>query len=346
MISVYDVLYKVIDFVSRSMPYQLFQGQTLPSRRDIERSIRRMFEEHFTKPTQLQISDVQTLGRGVHRIAYEVNISLRPDEFNLAGRYVLLYPYEEEAAGLQTRLLREIDALVALTQSTPLFRYPQIIGNSIMDDAIVILEKKVEGVPIDLRAGRCMVGQPWDVAGEIAARVHELNDVALALDGYATRRAHAIESIKSLDGHEHSIFKEAKAWCMEHLPPPNVPSTLLHGDLSGQNILVDIAGKQAPALIDWTFTLRGDPAHELAIITQGKRRPFEVDDGHERLLNAYVDAGGPELSVNDIYLYEFCLFGRRYTAATTRGRQRIESPQEPLRLLHNLLVRLTKKSHP
>lgn len=326
------------------MPYQLFQGQTLPTRRDIDRSIRRMFEEHFTTPTQIKIEDIQTLGRGVHRIAYDLRLSLKPDIHSLSGKYVLLYPYAEEASGLQERLLREVNALVGLTQSEAAFRYPQIIGNSIMDDgAVVILEKKVSGVPIDLRAGRCMVGQPWEVAGEIAARVHELDQVAQQIDGYPTRRAHALDSIKSLDGHDVGLFADAKAWCLEHLPESNIPTTLIHGDLSGQNILVDMSGKRAPALIDWTFTLRGDPAHELAIITQGKRRPFEVDDGHQRLLHAYIDAGGSELSLNDIYLYEFCLFGRRYKAATTRGKQRIESPQEPLRLLHGLLMRLTKK---
>ena len=238
------------------MPYQLFQGQTLPTRREIERSVRRMFEEHFTVPTQLEIRNLQILGRGVHRVAYDISLYLKPDTYGLAGNYVLLYPYAEEAHGLKERLIREVEALVALGESEAVFRYPQIIGNSIMKDAVVILEKKVSGVPIDLRAGRCMVGRPWDVAGEIAARVHQLDDVAEQLNGYESRYDHAIQSIQSLDGHELSIFGEAKAWCLENLPGEDEPTCLIHGDLSGQNILVDVNGKQPPALIDWTFTLQ------------------------------------------------------------------------------------------
>ena len=84
----------------------------------------------------------------------------------------------------------------------------------------------------------------------------------------------------------------------------------------------------------------------MAIITQGKRRPFEVDHGHERLLDAYLQAGGYEITLNEIYLYELCLFGRRYHTAKTKRATRVESPQEPLRLAYHLLARLKRASAP
>ena len=235
-----------------------------------------------------------------------------------------------------------MNALRCLEQISPIFRFPQLLGAIDYEGAIVLYERFVEGVALDLRVGRCLVGDPWEVAGEIAARVHDLTPVAEQLNGFATRREHAVHSMSVFEGLDESTFKDAHAWCLEHLPSEGEPSTLLHGDLSGQNILVDPQGKVAPAIIDWTFALRGDPAHEMAIITQGKRRPFEVDHGHERLLEAYLDAGGHDVTINDVHFYELCLFGRRFKAAKTRGAARIESPQEPLRLAYHLLARLKR----
>lgn len=289
----------------------------------------------------MEIASAQVIGRGVHRVAFQVDLKVRPDPEGLSGHHVVLFPYPEEADEIRVRLEREAKALRYLAQVDPIFRFPKLISAVSYEGAVVLCERFVEGVQLDLRAGRCLVGDPWEVAGEIAARVHDLKVVADRLDGFETRRAHALNHIKVLKELNESTFLDAYQWCLEHLPPAE-PSTLIHGDLSGQNILVHPQGLKAPALIDWTFVLRGDPAHELAIITQGKRRPFEVDHGHERLLEAYLDAGGTEVSLSDIYLYELCLFGRRYMHAKNNRATRVESPQEPLRLAYHLVRRLNR----
>ena len=323
------------------MPYHLYKGQTLPSRRYIERALKRILQDHIHEVMHFALKDAHLIGRGVHRAAYLIDFEIKPDPFPRNRKWVLLYPYEESAADLQDRLLNEVKALEELEKAQPPFRFPYLVGHCILNDAVVILEEWVDGVQIDLRAGRCMVGKPWEVAGETAARVHDLSTVGQHVGGFPTRRAHALHSLDALDGNEMKLFDEAKEWCLKNLPPDE-SSTLLHGDLSGQNIMVNLEGKAAPALIDWTFTTYGDPAHELAIITQAKRRPFEVDYGHEKLLEAYEDAGGIEVRLNEIFLYEICLLGRRYKAAKSK-KGRIESPQEPLRLLHHLMVRLKRK---
>ena len=316
---------------------------TIPSRRQVERALKKMVQASGMM-SQVELVHMQVIGRGVHRVAFQIQINVRPDPNKLSGEHVLLYPYPEEADGIKTRLEREVDVLRLLGEASPIFRIPNLISSVNHDGSIVICERFVEGVPLDLRVGRCLVGEPWEVAGEIAARVHDYQMIAEQLDGgFATRKAHALHHLELLGKLGERTFEEAKDWCQEHLPPDDQPSTLLHGDLSGQNILVHPQGLLAPALIDWTFALRGDPAHEMAIITQGKRRPFEVDHGHHRLLEAYLDAGGHEITLEEIYLYEFCLFARRYHAAKTRGTSRVESPQEPLRLAYNLLKRLTKR---
>lgn len=322
------------------MPYDLYQGQTVPTRREVERALRKMAQEEGAMLPNLDLKSIQVIGRGVHRIAYRVDFKLKPDPHRISGDRVLLYPYVEEALELKERLYREATVLELLAQLKTPFRIPKPVGGVEVNDAVILLERFVEGSPIDLRAGRCLAGKPWEVVGEIAACVHQFAEVGEQVGGFATRREHVLHAIKALDGLDVAWFQTAKEWCLKHLPPEDAPSTLLHGDLSGQNILMDIKEGKAPALIDWTFTLWGDPAHELAIITQGKKRPFEVDRGLYKLLEVYEDCGGGEIKPEEVHIHELCLFGRRYRAAKERGRARAEHPQEPLRALHGLLTRL------
>lgn len=322
------------------MPYDLYQGQTVPTRREVERALRKMAQEEGAMLPSIDLKSLQIIGRGVHRVAFRVDFKLKPDPHRISGDRVLLYPYAEEALELKERLYREATALELLSQLKTPFRIPKPVGGVEVNDAVIILERFVEGAPIDLRAGRCLAGKPWEVVGEIAACVHQFAEVGEQVGGFETRRQHVLQAIKALDGHDVAWFKTAKEWCLKHLPPEDTPSTLLHGDLSGQNILMDIKEGKPPALIDWTFTLWGDPAHELAIITQGKRRPFEVDRGLDKLLEVYEDCGGGTITPEEVHIHELCLFGRRYRAAKERGKARAEHPQEPLRALHGLLTRL------
>lgn len=315
---------------------------TMPTRREVERALKQISQKSsFGSHTELL--HMQLLGHGMHRVAFHVRFQARPDPGNLSGEHVILYPYPEEALDLKVRLRRESKALRLLAQVNPIFRFPKLIDDVEVGDSVVLYEKYVEGVPLDLRVGRCMVGHPWEVVGEIAARVHDLEAVAQNLDGFATRREHALHTIEVLKGTGESTFDRAYEWCQAHIPDEGLPTTLIHGDLSGQNILVHPEGLLAPAIIDWTFTLRGDPAHEMAIVTQGQRRPFEVDYGHERLLESYLDAGGIDIKLQEIFLYELCLFGRRYTDSKRNKLRRTEDPNEPLKLAYHLLHKLQKK---
>ena len=111
-----------------------------------------------------------------------------------------------------------------------------------------------------------------------------------------------------------------------HLPPPE-PSLLVHGDLLGQNILVDPDG--SPSVIDWEYAQRGDPAHDLAIVTRGVRRPFQVERGLEKLLEAYHRHGGTGVTIEQVRLHELCLVAGWYRDALVgRG---LHGPEEELR---------------
>ena len=130
----------------------------------------------------------------------------------------------------------------------------------------MLVERFVEGFPLDLRSGRQNRVKPWEIVGRLAAGVHALPcDVfGAALDGYTTRREHAEACLSTFSGLDEPAVAQAYRWARSHLPPP-VPSSFLHGDLLGQNILLGLDEPLGPAttltLIDWELACRGDPAH-------------------------------------------------------------------------------------
>ena len=98
----------------------------------------------------------------------------------------------------------------------------------------------------------------------------------------------------------------------------------MHGDLLGQNILVDPDG--SPSVIDWEYAQRGDPAHDLAIVTRGVRRPFQVERGLEKLLEAYHRHGGTGVTIEQVRLHELCrwpggIATRSWAVASTARRR-------------------------
>ena len=95
--------------------------------------------------------------------------------------------------------------------------------------------------------------------------------------------------------------------------PPDHPSVLVHGDLLEQNIL--LSPGELPCVIDWEFCRMGDPAHDLAIVTRGARRPFQMAGGLDRLLAAYAAAGGGSIARSEVHLHELCMAARWYREA-------------------------------
>ena len=120
----------------------------------------------------------------------------------------------------------------------------------------------------------------------------------------------------------------------EHLPP-DTPSKLVHGDLLGQNILLGLS--EPDAVIDWEHAQFGDPAYDLAIVTRGVRRPFQIEGGMDGLLEAYARAGGAEIERKHVRLHELALAARWYRDALTG--ESANAPPQQLQFLRSLLRR-------
>jgi aminoglycoside phosphotransferase (APT) family kinase protein len=103
----------------------------------------------------------------------------------------------------------------------------------------------------------------------------------------------------------------ALAWMRAHLPPDE-PAVLLQGDLLPQNLLLSLYG-EPPGIADWEFAQRGDPAHDLAIVTRAKR-------GEQRIaLEAYAAKSGRELPLERVRFHEVALLLGFYRDAVQEG---------------------------
>lgn len=261
---------------------------------------------------QIELGRVTRIGAGLFRDAYAATAEVSPDPNALSGSWVVLLPRSNaDGDELCVQSSRELRVLAALQGCQLPFRVPRPLGALPGPHGTSLVREFVPGVPLDLRAGHQPSLRPWEIVATIAAGVHAIDTSAVAecfRERPATRRDHAYVALESLEALECAEARDALAWAKEHLPP-NEPATLLHGDLLGQNILIDPMEPRPYATIDWACARMGDPAYDLAIVTRGVRRPFQIDGGLHRLLEAYGAAYGCQSRVTreHVRIHELCM---------------------------------------
>ena len=82
----------------------------------------------------------------------------------------------------------------------------------------------------------------------------------------------------------------------------------------------------------------GDPAYDLAIVTRGAGKPFQVSGGLDRLVDAYLSSGGQELSKKEVHIYELLLCLGWYEQSLDRSKGG-HGPGQYLNKLRSLLRR-------
>lgn len=264
---------------------------------------------------RLHVDYVESWGRGLSRQAFAAQVDLDPDPSGLSDTYLALIPHADADPAYPARVRREARVLGWVSPRIRNLRVPRplaVIGNP---DAPILVETIVPGLEIDLRKGRMPI-QPWYLVAVAAAAVHAVSpppeDVLPARD----RQRHRAEIFHGLFDRldaETPVVRDARAWMAEHIDRPG-PGTLLHGDLLGQNLRL-LPGEPL-GVIDWENTERGDPAHDLAIVVRGKRRPYQWSDGRELLLAAYNDRAGVAVTADDLRFFELALLVRWYLQKT------------------------------
>ncbi len=258
---------------------------------------------------EADIGRVTKIGEGLSHESFAAQVRLFPDKQGTSGAYTVELP-SLRAEGEQQARSDLASLLERVSTQTDAIRVPAMVAQVQTVRGIAIVRPYFDGIPMDLRAGRQPGVKPHEVVGKVAAIIHAVNVAGLGLPGHSTRRAHAQAEITTAFG--LPALSEAEDWARRHLPADE-PSRLVHGDLLGQNILLHPT--QPPTVLDWEYAGLGDPAYELAVVTRGKQKPFEMPQGFQRLLEAYSAAGGTVISPSDIRLYELCLVARWYKEA-------------------------------
>jgi aminoglycoside phosphotransferase (APT) family kinase protein len=294
------------------------------------------FEACSSPIADVEIGRVKKVGEGLFRKVYGAHVDLSPDPDNVSGTWAVLLPDRRATTEDHRRWVREVTILGQLAREQLPFRVPAPLGAFPDGDHPAIIRRFIDGIPVDLRAGRMPGIRPAQLVGQIAAAIHAIDVTAWRRRpaGAATHRAHAEELTRVFDDLEGTEAGPAREWTVQHLPQDRA-AVLVHGDLLGQNILM--FPDEAPAVIDWEFCRMGDPAFDLAIVTRGVRRPFQMARGLDRLLDAYATAGGDPIKRSEVHFYELCLAARWYREAL-RGRGS-EPPDQALAKLSGILRR-------
>lgn len=304
-----------------------------------KRALYRAAQDRLDEETKIEVGWVKKIGDGLYRDVFLAEV----DSSDGSPRLVALIPRHDAPADLGERVQREPALLKRLATlnlpiSTP--RWAVVVVES---EREILVREFLRGAPLDLRAGRQNRVKPWQVVAEVASTIHaiDVSEVQGLVPGHVTRRAHAIacvEEIAEIQG--DPLTDDVLAWIKAHLPPES-PPCVLHGDLLGQNILLDLFEPSRPvSVIDWEYSRVGDPAYDLAIVTRGARRPFQMADGLDRLLGDYREAGGAPVTRADVHVHELCLIAGYYRCSL-RG-EHPHRPPEVYSQLRGLLRRVEK----
>ena len=345
------VLMWVAGWTSGGAPYGLTVDEWRSAMRDSERQagwakawwvLEALFTQRCGPEVSVEVGRVSRLGSGMTRDAFVAWVSLEPDLEALSGQYVALLPRPESQPDRNFFVRRELMMLKVLGEQALPFRVPLAIGVLPLAGRLALVQRAMSGTPLDLRAGRQSGVRPWEVVGHVAAALHSLELPVLRQlrePGATTRRDHALEALAVFDELDEPEAVDARAWALEHLPPPE-SARLTHGDLLGQNILIE--PNEPPAVIDWTCAAFGDPAWDLAVVTRGVRRPFQIERGLARLLDAYRAAGGVELRAEHVRLYELAMAANWYRESLAPDWNGGERPDAALARIKRILTMATQ----
>jgi aminoglycoside phosphotransferase (APT) family kinase protein len=211
-------------------------------------------------------------------------------------------------------LLREAQTLQALKDAAFAFETPELICivKSEARQPVGLVENWVWGMSLQFYKDSSYADSIIPTIAAVAAAVHRLPPARFShLPTLPDSRTHILKELDSLPPalfRKYPTAQAAREWILSRLPA-NRPATVLHGDLLPQNINCgENKGEWKIAVIDWEFAAIGDPACDLAIVTRGDRRLMGENNGLRHLVDNYREAGGVDLTVADVRIYELLMF--------------------------------------
>jgi aminoglycoside phosphotransferase (APT) family kinase protein len=268
-----------------------------------KRALRAAFEPTTEIKVEIDMGFVKFLGGGLTRRAFAASIELSPDPKGQSDAYVALIP-NPGAPDYDENIRRELELLRWLAAQPMAIRTPRAVA--LVDDrgTPILVETFVEGLAVDLRAGRQPGIHPWQLVADVAVEIHAVPPPPRM--AMRTRQEHRLELIEALErvSPRPDLVDDAVAWMRDHVGP-SLPGVILHGDLLGQNLRIH--PEDGPGVIDWHHAQVGDPAEDLAIVTRGVRRPFQIDGGRQKLLDSYSQRASIAIDADSLRFFELAL---------------------------------------
>lgn len=302
--------------------------------------LRRVLKGMMVEDLDDSIGWVRFVGQGLSYRAYSAECRVRSASGDEDKRLVVRLPQTDAPPQLSERGVSEMRLLEHLITLNLPIRLPRPIAAVPVSGGLALVQEMVYGLPCEMRAGRMSRVRPWEVVAEAAAVCHQVDPepVAGLVPSHPTRRAHALSTLAIFEELDIPEAGEARDWARANLPP-GTPSRLLHGDLLGQNLLLGLGDEEQLGILDWSAALLGDPAYDLAIVTRGVRRPFQIDTGLNKLLDAYNARTGSGLTRADVHLHELCLKAGFYLADARSYGTGSPHAENTRRSFRNLLLR-------
>lgn len=272
--------------------------------------LERLLRDQGNDDPQSAIGRIRHLGDGLTYRVFATVCRVQSAHRFVDVPLVVRLPRHDAPGSQRTEAAREAQLLERLSKHGFPHRIPEVIGSVNVSTGVAQIQRRIAGIPLELKAAHGREVRPWEPVARVAASCHSLDPRPYVdlLPGYSTRRAHAQARIDALGRVARPEFSDARSWAALHLPPDS-PARLLHGDLLGQNILLPLSGQEEDRIgvIDWAEAQLGDPAYDLAIVTRGKRRPFRHREGFRNLLEAYNAISVDEVTAAEVRLHELCL---------------------------------------
>jgi aminoglycoside phosphotransferase (APT) family kinase protein len=303
----------------------------------IESSLRRQpgFQKNFRLDER-----IQTLGEGLFHKNYVFQ----------AGDQELVLRLVKVESGLQSRteavaaVRRESKTLQTLQSLEFPFAVPKLIC-LVTDDSgeiVGLIESAVAGMPLNGFLHRFETESQMETIAQVASAVHSLPKSKFPhLVSRSDSRTHVLEELNGLPGSLFEQFGEAalaRQWIMRNLLEGRT-STVLHGDLLPQNLLLSIEDDPEIAVVDWECAQIGDAAYDLAIVTRGFRRPFGIKNGLPRLVSLYNEEAEQKISPSAVVVHELLLHLHWLADSQTENRPGGHGPEHYADLLVSILRR-------
>ena len=289
------------------------------------------------KNVRYHIDWVKKVGEGLSKEVYRADVTVFQQEEQqlVLAVSLLLHDADEDAS---SGMVHEFHVLDRLNQAESSFSVPEPVGILWHKGTLVSVRTFACGLPLELRTSKTHHGRPWEVIAKLAAEIHRFPRYALPLsrNDYSTRQDHALASLAPYDHSHIPEIRDAVQWVRAHLPPHD-DATFLHGDLLGQNVYRTL--HESVWVLDWEYACYGDPAYDLAIVTRGAKKPFQISGGLEYFIDSYRAAGGKAVTQHDVHMYEILLLLGWYAQSLNRSGGG-HAPEHYLQRLQGLLKRI------